>query len=76
MSKPTYYVLRVREQLDPRWTDYLAGLEIIHEADGNTTLFGPLPDQAALHGVLAIVRDLGLTLISVQQVEERGHLPG
>ena len=75
MPEPTYYVLRVREHLDPIWSDYLAGLKIIHDADGHTTLAGPLPDQAALHGVLAIVRDLGLTLLSVNQVEERGDLP-
>jgi hypothetical protein len=67
MPEPTIYVLRVREQIDPRWSDYLAGLRIIHEADGTTTLIGPLPDQAALHGVLAAVRDLGLTLIAVNR---------
>jgi len=72
MPESILYVLRVRDHLDRRWSDYLAGLEIIHEADGNTTLLGPLPDQAALHGVLAALRDLGLTLISVNRVEDTG----
>jgi hypothetical protein len=65
MSEPTSYVLRVQGHLDPRWSDYLAGLRITHEAGGDSTLSGPLPDQAALHGVLAAIRDLGMTLISV-----------
>lgn len=76
MPEPTAYALRVRGHLDPRWSDYLAGLQIVHEADGNTTLTGPLPDQAALHGVLAAIRDLGMTLISVNRVEDLGRPPG
>ena len=70
MAESTQYRLRIRETLAPHWADYLAGLEITHEADGSTTLSGPLPDQAALHGVLAVVRDLGLTLLAVTRVDD------
>ncbi len=75
MSEPTLYVLRVRDHLDPRWSDYLAGLAITHDADGNTTLSGPLSDQAALHGVLATIRDLGMTLLSVNQATDTDFPP-
>lgn len=63
------------EHLAPHWSDYLAGMTLVHEADGATTLVGVLPDQAALHGVLASIRDLGLTLIEVNRVESSGHPP-
>ena len=68
-SQPPVYQIRVRGQLDPRWTDWFAGLAIAPEANGDTLLTGPVADQAALHGLLRRVRDLGLPLLSVMQVK-------
>jgi hypothetical protein len=65
----TWYEIRVKGQLDPRWAEWFDGLTITHDADNNTVLRGPLIDQAALHGVLIRVGDLTLTLLSVNQIE-------
>jgi hypothetical protein len=62
---PTRYEVRVGGHLDPHWSAWFGGLTVTHEDDGTTTLRGPVPDQAALHGLLAKVRDVGATLISV-----------
>lgn len=59
------YELRVEGHLDERWSAWFAGMCLVHQDDGTTTLRGRVADQAELHGVLARVRDLGLTLISV-----------
>jgi hypothetical protein len=59
------YQIRVRGRLDARWLARFDGLCLRHEHDGTTTIHGPVPDQAALHGVLTRVRDMGLPLISV-----------
>ena len=59
------YELRLEGHLDNHWYDWGAGLTMNHETDGTTTLRSPGLDQAALHGLLARVRDLGVTLISV-----------
>lgn len=62
------YEIRVRGHLHGEfWADWLGGLDLRLEPSGETVAVGPLADQAALHGVLARVRDLGLELISVQQ---------
>jgi hypothetical protein len=73
-SKPTpsqtvVYQIRIKGHLGHQWTDWFEGLTITLEEDGNTLLTGPLVDQAALHGLLKKVRDFGLTLISINQVE-------
>ena len=63
---PGLYEIRVQGHLNKRWADWLEGLVFRHEADGTTNLSGPLTDQAALHGVLNRIRDLGLPIVSVQ----------
>ncbi len=65
------YEIRIKGHLDERWADRFDGLRFNHESDGTTILFGPVIDQAALHGLLRKVRDLGLPLISVIQVDPR-----
>lgn len=62
------YEIRLRGHLDYRWAARLAVPNLIHEADGTTILRGIAVDQAALHGLLQRVRDLGLTLVSVIRV--------
>jgi len=57
--------IRIKGHLDEHWSDYLGNLEILHDCQGNTKLCGIVKDQAALHGILAQIRDLGLSLISV-----------
>ena len=68
-THPTGYEIRVAGHLPPQWADWFEGLTITLEADGNTLLTGPVLDQAALHGLLKKVRDLGLALVSVCPVE-------
>ena len=63
-----FYEIRVKGQLGPQWSGWFEGLAITL-ADGDTLLTGPVIDQAALHGLLKKVRDLGLPLLSVQCVE-------
>ena len=68
LSETETYEIRLRGQLDARWAARLAVPNLTHEADGTTTLHGIAGDQAALHGLLQRVRDLGLTLVSVIRV--------
>jgi hypothetical protein len=67
-DEPLVYQIRVKGHLGVEWADWFGGLTITLEDDGDTLLTGPLIDQAALHGLLKKVRDLGMTLISVNQV--------
>ena len=60
-----HYEIKIKGYLDPRWTDWFAGLQLTHLEGDETLLSGQLPDQAALHGLLERIRDLNLTLISV-----------
>jgi hypothetical protein len=66
------YEIKVRGHVDGHWSDWLGGLEITQDEQGNSHLTGVIPDQAALHGVLNQIRNLGLTLISIapQKKEE------
>jgi hypothetical protein len=68
-SQPTIYQIRIKSHLSPDWTDWFEGLTVTLEEDGDTLLSGPVVDQAALHGLLKKVRDLGLPLISVNCIE-------
>lgn len=61
--------IRLKGHLDDRWSDWFDGLTITLEEDGNTLLAGRVADQAALHGLLKKVRDLGLPLLSVNFVD-------
>ena len=63
------YKIRIKGHMDQKWADWFEGLQITHEEDGTSTLYGPLPDQAALHSILRKIRDLNLQLISVNQVK-------
>jgi hypothetical protein len=62
------YDIRVEVPLDARWGAWFDGLTFSREADGTTVIHGPVADQAALHGLLCRVRDLGLPLVSVTRV--------
>jgi hypothetical protein len=66
---PARYELRVRGVLDPSWSAWFEGLRIASDPAGQTTITGPVADQAALHGLLAKVRDLGLELLSVRRID-------
>ena len=61
--------IRVQGRLDQRWVSWFDGLTITHDGDGTTLIQGPVADQAALHGLLQRVRDMGLPLISVTHEE-------
>jgi len=65
---PAGYEIRVDGHLDEHWSASFGDLTLTHEDDGTTTLSGAVADQAELHGLLTRVRDLGVTLISVQAV--------
>ena len=63
------YQIRVKSHLDSDWTDWFEGLTITLEENGDILLTGPVIDQAALHGLLKKVRDLGVPLLSLMRVE-------
>ena len=66
---PGRYEIRLRGHLASRWAAWFDGLSLSNESDGTTVIGGPVADQAALHGLLQKVRDLGLPLVSVTQVQ-------
>jgi hypothetical protein len=68
-SQPVVYQIRIKGHLGHQWTDWFEGLTITLEEDGDMLLTGPVVDQAALHGLLKKVRDLGMPLVSVSSVE-------
>jgi hypothetical protein len=63
------YEIRVTGHLDPRWAASFDGMSLTPERGGTTTIHGPVVDQAALHGLLRTLRDLGLSLVSVTRVD-------
>jgi hypothetical protein len=68
MYEPELYEIRLKGHLDDRWAAWFEGLTLTREDNSETLLTGPMVDQAALHGVLRKVRDLGLPLLSVTRV--------
>lgn len=67
--QPIVYQIRVQGHLGSEWTDWFGGLSITLEDNGETLLRGPVVDQAALHGLLRKVRDLGMLLLSVNRLQ-------
>lgn len=67
-SQPMVYQIRIEGHLGQQWTERFDGLTITLQENGDTLISGPVIDQAALHGLLRKVRDLGVTLISVNFV--------
>ncbi len=63
------YQIRLQGHLGPQWTTWFEGLTVTREENGDTLVTGPVADQAALHGLLRKVRDLGLPLISLMRVD-------
>jgi hypothetical protein len=81
-GQPEVYQIRIKGHLSPQWTHWFDGLSITLEEDGNTLLTGIVVDQAALHGILKKVRDLGIPLLSVnsiglgsQEMSDNKHVP-
>ena len=73
LGQPLAYQIRIKGHLGDQWTDWFDGLAITLEDNGDTLLTGSVPDQAALHGLLRKVRDLGMPLVSVTPISfERG----
>ena len=67
-DRPAHYEIRVGGILDRHWSGWFAGLEVSGDEPGQTLIAGPVADQAALHGLLAKIRDLGLPLLSVHRI--------
>jgi hypothetical protein len=78
-DQPVVYQIRLKGQLDTCWTDWFGGMAVALTDDGDTLLIGPVADQAALHGLLRKVRDLGIPLVSVNEIHhhpsEKGAKP-
>jgi len=71
MHTPMFYEIRVQGHIGESWSSWFEGMSIRHEESGETVLSGPLVDEAALHGVLMRIADLGLPLIEVKRKETK-----
>jgi hypothetical protein len=69
--KPGLYEIRLKGHLDARWAESFEHMSFTHTSDGTTIIAGPVVDQAALYGLLRKVRDLGLPLLAVNQVDPK-----
>jgi hypothetical protein len=69
LDQPMVYQIRIQGHLGRQWTNWFEGLTITLEENGDTILTGPVVDQAALHGLLRKVRDLGMPLISAIRIK-------
>ena len=69
VGQPKYYAIHISEQIPEQWSDWFEGLAITYLEDNGAILSGPVADQSALHGLLIKVRDLNLSLISINQIE-------
>lgn len=67
----TKYIFQIKEQIDPLWSEWLGQLTIEHDEDGTTTLQGEIEDSAALYGLIAKFRDLGLTLVALWREDRK-----
>jgi hypothetical protein len=74
-DRPTVYQIRVKGHLGMRWDDWFDRMTLTTEANGDTLLTGPVVDQAALHGLLKKVRDLGLPLLAIVRVDPGEEVP-
>jgi hypothetical protein len=74
-GRQSTYRIRVQGQLDQRWSEWFGGVTVAAQDNGETVLTAPVPDQAALHGLLGRIRDLGLPLLSLSRVEGEESLP-
>ena len=68
-DQPLVYQIRIKGHLGPQWTEWFEGMAVTREENGDTLLTGPVVDQAALHGLIKKVRDLGLPLLSVKRAD-------
>ena len=70
-QEPTIYQIKLQGHLDAQWEEWFGGLTVSTDAENETVLTGPIIDQAALHGLLRKIRDLGMPLLSVRQMESK-----
>lgn len=73
-DSPSIYAIRIKGRLDCQWSDWFGGFTMMNLENDETVLTGPVTDQAALHGLLAKLRDLGLPILLVQRLEGNEQL--
>jgi hypothetical protein len=74
-DQPSVFQIRIKGHLGRQWADWFDGMAITLEDDGDTLLTGPVADQATLHGLIKKVRDLGMTLVSINSVSDQADTP-
>ncbi len=71
IREPEIYEICIQGHLKDKWAEWFYGLTLTRQDDGSTTLYGPLPDQTALHSVLQKISNMNLRLISVREVKQK-----